>query len=365
MQKKAGNRKMKKTIVCTKIGNMKDKNEELRGTVGVMEMPDLPVGPHDVKIKVAYCAICGSDPHIVGGIFPDRVVPFGLGHEISGIVTEVGPESNIKNLKVGDRVAGNFLQFCGRCYYCQNGMQQFCTNEKDESDSPGMAEYVVWDEGQVWKIPDSVSLKEACLLEPTAIATRIADKSQIKAGMKAAIQGGGPIGLLTLQLMKMNGATSLTLIEPIAARRQLALDMGADYVIDPTTQNVVEECEKLTDHMGYDIVVEVSGFGPAAQIPLQIASRGGTVLYSAMFPNTFELPVNLYQYCYKKELTITGTLVAPYAFPRAAQLMERMKYEAFTEKVFPLEEAEEAFATHLSGKYPKVLICCNEDLADK
>lgn len=356
---------MKKTIVCTKIGNMKSKDEALRGAVGVMDTPDIPLGPHDVKIKVAYCAICGSDPHLISGIFPNRVVPFGLGHEVSGVVTEVGPEATIKGLKVGDRVAGNFLRFCGSCYYCHNGMQQFCQHAKDEADSPGMSEYVVWDEGQVWKLPDSVSLKEACLLEPTAIATRIADKSNVKAGQRVAIQGGGPIGLLTLQLMKMRGATSLTVIEPIADRRALALEMGADYVVDPSTQNVVEECMKITNGYGYDVVVEVSGFGPAAAIPLEIAALGGTILYSAMFPENFELPVNLYHICYKKELTISGTLVAPYAFPRAVELLTRMNYEPFTRKVVPLENAQEAFDAHFSGKYLKVLINCNADLADK
>ena len=356
---------MKKTIVCTKIGNMRSKDEALRGTVGVMETPDIPLGAHDVKIKVAYCAICGSDPHLVSGIFPSRVVPFGLGHEVSGVVTEIGPEATVKGLKVGDRVAGNFLRFCGSCYHCHNGQQQFCQHAKDEADSPGMSEYVVWDEGQVWKLPDNVSLKEACLLEPTAIATRIAEKSGIKAGQRVAIQGGGPIGMLTLQLMKMSGATSLTVIEPIADRRAFALEMGADYVIDPTTQNVVDECMKLTDGLGYDIIVEVSGFAPAAGIPLEIAAVGGTVLYSAMFPEDYEMPLNLYQNCYKKELTITGTLVAPYVFPRAVALLGRMNYEPFTRKVFTLDQAQEAFDAHFSGKYLKVLINCNEDLADK
>lgn len=354
---------MKKTVVCTKIGNMKDKDEALRGAVGVMDMPDIPVGAHDVKIKVAYCAICGSDPHLVSGIFPERVTPFGLGHEVSGIVTELGAEATVKGLKVGDRVAGNFLRFCGSCYYCQNGQPQFCTNAKDEADSPGMSEYVVWDESQVWKLPDNVTLKEACLLEPVAIVTRISDKSGIKAGQRVAIQGGGPIGLLTLQMMKARGATCLTLIEPIAGRRAAALEMGAEHVIDPNTCDVVSECEKLTGGYGYDIVVEVSGYGPAAHIPLKIASRGGTVLYSAMFPENFELPVNLYHICYKKELTITGTLVAPYAFPRALQMLSRIDLEPFTRCVFPLEQGAEAFKTHLSGQHLKVLINCSEDLA--
>jgi (R,R)-butanediol dehydrogenase/meso-butanediol dehydrogenase/diacetyl reductase len=350
---------MKKTIVAVKIGNMKAADEASRGKVQTIEMPDLPVGPKDVKIRVAYCSICGSDPHIVGGIFPDRVVPFGLGHELSGVVEELGSEATIKGLKVGDRVAGSFLKYCGSCYYCNNGQQQFCTNAKDEADSPGMSEYVVWDEGQVWKLPDDVSLKDACLLEPVSIATRIVDKANMKIGSRVAIQGGGPIGLLTLQLMKIHGATSLTMIEPIKNRRELATSFGADYVIDPSEQDVLAECDKITNGLGFDIVVEASGFAPAATIPVEIAARGGTVLYIAMFPADYEMPLNLYDKCYKKELTITGTLVAPYTFPRAVALLSRMNLAPFTQNIFSIDEPEEAFAAHLSGRFPKILIRCN------
>lgn len=351
---------MKKTVVAVKIGNMKANDEAERGKIAVMDLPDLTVGDHDVKIQVAYCAICGSDPHLVEGVFPDRVVPFGLGHEVSGVVLEVG-QAVAKDLKPGDRVAGNFLRFCGACYYCTNGQQQFCTNAKDEADSPGMSEYVVWDESQVWKLPEDVPLKEACLLEPVAIATRIVDKAGMKVGSRVAIQGGGPIGLLTLQLMKLHGATSLTLIEPIAARRELALAFGADFVLDPGTQDVAAACERITEGKGFDVVVEASGFAPAAPIPVTIAALGGTVLYIAMFPGDYEMPLNLYQSCYKKELTISGTLVAPYAFPRALQLLPRLKLEAFTQMSFPIDQAGEAFAAHLSGAYPKVLIACSDN----
>ena len=78
-----------------------------------------------------------------------------------------------------------------------------------------------------------------------------------------------------------------------------------------------------------------------------------------MFPDDYEMPLNLYQKCYKKELTITGTLVAPYAFPRAVQVLPRLNLKPFTEHVYTIDQPEEAFAAHLSGKYPKVLIKCN------
>lgn len=353
-----------KSLAVVRPGSLKEKNPDKRGLIEIVEKPEPTVGEHDVKIKVAYCSICGSDPHVAENIF-GREVPYGMGHEISGVIVEMGSGVNTKGLKVGDRVAGNFLRACGRCYYCQNGQPQFCEHAIDEGVSPGYAEYLVWDESQVWKIPDDVSLRSACILEPISIAVRVTDRTELKVGERVCIQGGGPIGLLILQVMKMRGATSLTLIEPIASRRELAKQFGADYVIDPNAVNAVEEGVKITGGMGYDVVVEVSGFTPAADVPLKVAANGAKVLYIAMYPPAFELPINLYEYMYTKNLTLTATKVAPYCFPRAVQLLPRIDTAPFTEISFPLVDAEKAFQEHLSGHHTKVLICCNEDLADK
>lgn len=345
-----------KVISAIKIGNMKDPDETKRGRVGVLDMPVSQLGDEDVKIKVAYCAICGSDPHLVGGIF-GWDAPFGLGHEVSGIIVELGKNATKKELKIGDRVAGNFLKFCGTCYYCRNGQEQFCEHTRNE---PGMSEYVVWHESQVCKISDDISLEQACLLEPISIAVRIMDKTNIKIGQRVAISGGGPIGLLTLQMLKMFGATSLTMIEPIEGRRELALEFGADHVINPITQNVEEESKKITGGKGFDIVIEASGSPKAAPAACEIAARGGTVLYIAMFPKNYEMPLNLYEKCYWNELTISGIYIAPYAFPRALQILPRMKLEKFTNKIFTIDQAVEAFEAQNSGEYPKILIKCND-----
>jgi (R,R)-butanediol dehydrogenase/meso-butanediol dehydrogenase/diacetyl reductase/L-iditol 2-dehydrogenase len=352
-----------KTVAVVKPGSIKDPDPEKRGIVQVMDWPEPKVGPKDVKIKVAYCAICGSDPHVIENIF-GRTVPYGLGHEVSGVVAELGPEARVKGLKVGDKVAGNFLRACGACYYCQNGQPQFCQNVIDEGRSPGMAEYVVWDESQVWKIPDDMPLRKACMLEPVSIAVRIADRAELKPGQRVAIQGGGPIGLLCVQMLKMRGATSLTLIEPIAARRELAKAFGADYTLDPSSCNVVEECGKITNGLGYDVVVEASGFAPASRIPMDIAAFDARLLYIAMFPEGYEMPVNLTDVFHNRNLTLTATKVAPYCFPRAVQILPRMELEPFVQVSFPIDRAVEAFQAHASGKHPKVLICCNQDLAD-
>lgn len=348
-----------KTVAAVKIGSLKDPDQAARGRVQVIDMPEQELGDEDVKINVAYCSICGSDPHLVEGIFGWEP-PFGLGHEVSGIVAALGAKAVNKGLRIGDRVAGNFLRFCGTCYYCLNGQEQFCDNMMAYN-RPGMAESIVWHESQVWKVPESVSLKEACLLEPVSIAVRIVDKANMKVGQRVAISGGGPIGLLSLQMLKRFGATSLTLIEPIEDRRKLALEFGAEHVIDPLSQDVREESSRITAGRGFDLVIEASGSPGAANAACDIAARGGTVLYIAMFPKDYEMPFNLYEKCYFHELTVSGIFVAPYAFPRAVQMLPHLDLKPFTQKVFPLEQGEEAFAAHMSGKYTKVLIQCNED----
>ena len=347
-----------KVAAVTKIGKLNDKDPLKRGEVDLIDIPEEEMGEEDVKIRVAYCAICGSDPHVAEGAFSNNV-PQTLGHEISGIVEAVGSKVNKKGIKVGDRVAGNFLHFCGSCYYCQNGQQQFCQHAGTRK-SPGMAEYVIWHESQVFKLPESVSLRQGCMLEPLSVAVRAADNVNPKVGNRIAISGGGPIGLLILQVLNMYGATSLTLIEPIENRRDLAISFGAKYVIDPINENVIEKSMELTNGLGFDVVVDVSG-SPAAVVNLpQITAKGGTLLYGAMYPKDYEMPLNLFEYCYHNDLTIKGLFLSPYTFPRAVQLLERINLEPFIAKDYALDDIKEAFEMQMKGEYPKVLIRCND-----
>jgi len=349
-----------KQISVTKIGSLRDPNPLTRGRIEVLQVPNLQVGPEEVKIKVAYCAICGSDPHLVEGIFGWKT-PFGIGHEISGVIVELGEKATAKNLKIGDRVAGNFLGFCGKCYYCQNGQQQFCIHS-EEYNSPGMSEYIVWNEAQVYKLPDEISLREGCLLEPVSIAVRIMDKLNPKIGMRVAICGAGPIGLLVLQSIKMMGGVALTMIEPIQERQVLALKYGAEHTINPLVDDLQQEANRITGGLGFDIVIDCSGSVKAVQGLPPITAKGGYLLYAAMYPNDYEMPLNLFKYCYANELTISGVFVAPYAYPRAIQVLKEFDLSDFIEKDFFIDEAEEAFKAQISGKYPKILIRCNEDL---
>ena len=349
-----------RTVAVTKIGSLRDPDAGTRGRIDVVDFPDQPLGPEDVRIRVAYAAICGSDPHLAEGFFGTDV-PIGLGHEISGVIEALGEKAHRNGLQVGDRVAGNFLRFCGTCRPCQEGRQQFCEHIQDYN-RPGMAETITWHESQVYRLPDDVSLLKGCLLEPTSVAVRIADKTRIAVGDRVTICGGGPIGQLALQVLKRYGATSLTLIEPIPERREMALRHGAEFAVDPVAENQYERADEITSGRGYDIVIDASGSPRAVKGLLDIAAKGATVVYGAMYPAEFEMPLNLSDYLYLKELTLTGVFVSPYAFPRALQILPHLDLDEMTQAVFPLEQATEAFAVHVSGEYPKVIIRCNDDI---
>ncbi|OCG74249.1 zinc-dependent alcohol dehydrogenase [Microbacterium sediminis] len=347
-----------KTVAVTRIGSLRDPDESTRGRIGVVDLPEPALGPEDVRIRVAYAAICGSDPHLAEGFFGTDV-PIGLGHEISGVVEALGDRATRSGLRVGDRVAGNFLRFCGSCRPCQEGKQQFCENIQ-EYNRPGMAETLTWHESQVYRLPDDVSLLRGCLLEPISVAVRIADKTRVRVGDRVAICGGGPIGQLALQVMKRHGATSLTLIEPIAERRDMALRHGAEFVIDPIAEDQQARAAEITQGRGYDVVIDASGSPHAVRGLLDVAAKGATVVYGAMYPERYELPLNLSDYLYLKELTLTGVFVSPYAFPRALQLLPHLELDELTQAVFDIDDAEEAFAVHVSGRFPKVVIRCND-----
>jgi (R,R)-butanediol dehydrogenase/meso-butanediol dehydrogenase/diacetyl reductase/L-iditol 2-dehydrogenase len=140
----------------------------------------------------------------------------------------------------------------------------------------------------------------------------------------------------------------------------MALRHGAEHVIDPVGEGQDARAAEITGGRGYDVVIDASGSPRAVRGLLDLAAKGGTVVYGAMYPESFEMPLNLSDYLYLKELTLTGVFVSPYAFPRALQLLPQLDLDELTQAVFPLEQAVEAFETHVSGAYPKVVIRCND-----
>jgi 2-desacetyl-2-hydroxyethyl bacteriochlorophyllide A dehydrogenase len=337
-----------------KAAVMKDIN-----VLKVEDVPEPQVGPDQIKVKIAYCGICGTDPEILEGRFgagrPPGAGPQGPrinGHEASGTIVEVGSNCR-QGYKVGQRVAMNFRNPCGACYYCRNKKEHFC--QKATPASGAFAEYAVYKEVAIYPLPDNISMEYGALLEPVSMAVHITDLGDIHSGSSVAICGAGPIGLLSLELAVKCGATKILVSEPVAEKRQLALKLGADVAVDPLKENLEKIGKDLTEGRGFDTVIEASGNLGAARQAVSLADRGGIVVWAAVYAQGAEVPVIPF-YMYANELTIRSVFLSPYCFPRALNLLSRLDLKPIITDIIPLQDISHAFEVHKKGKSVKILI---------
>ena len=326
------------------------------GNIKMEDYPDPETGPDQIKVKIAYCGLCGTDPENLEGRFglvpPEAYKqPRVLGHEASGTIAEIG--KNVKGYKVGQRVAMNFRSSCGACYYCRNKMEHFCRRGSGASGS--FAEYAVYPESAVYPLSDDISLEVGSLLEPVSVAVHAIDQARVSTGSSVAICGGGPIGLLCLEVALKAGAARTLVSEPIAEKRALARKLGADVVVDPFKENLEEIGKKLTDGRGFNSVIDASGSVKAAKQAVSLADNGGTILWAAVYGKDVEIGVSPFL-MYAKELTITSTFVSPYSFPRAMALLPKLELKPLITDIIPLKDIKKAFELHKTGKSIKILI---------
>ena len=338
----------------------------IRNEAGKLEVQDIPepeMRPDRVKVKIAYCGICGSELHSIDPEYIARRAPMPQrpagagpprprvgGHEASGTVAEIG--SDVKGFEVGQKVAMNFRSYCGSCYYCRNGMEHYCQAVIPATGS--YAEYAVYHKSAVYALPENVTLEQGALLEPVSVAVHAIDLANIKPGGSVAILGAGPIGLLLQEVAILSGAAKVLVSEPVESRRKLAKQLGATVVVDPIKEDLDAAAKKLTDGRGFDTVLDASGKLAVAKQALSLADKCGTIVWAAMYPNGAEVGVPP-SMMYDKELTIRGVFVSPYTFPRALAMLPILNLEPLI-SIMPIEQIDEAFHGLLAGKGVKVLI---------
>ena len=329
-----------------------------RGEVVLMEVPLREVGPEEVKVKIAYCGIGGADPFIISGEIP-LPLPWHMGYQGSGIIVEADRGVTARGLKVGDRVALDQLRYCGACYECMHGHETFCSNRTFPHgylDSM-MAEYVILHQRQVFRIPDSISLEEASLTEVVGASMPAIDLAPMKFGDSALISGAGSCGLIILQLAKLQGGTRLTVIEPVEAKRELALKLGADHVIDPKSQDIVPEAMKITENRGFDRVIEASGDADAILPCIDIVAKCGRIVLFGIYPSHYKLTVDIDR-LYFKEAGIQTVFGQSHLFPRAADILPKLDLKSMIGPVYPLDKFQEALEAHKTMQFAKVLVKC-------
>jgi L-iditol 2-dehydrogenase len=319
-----------------------------KGLIEIREVPEPKVKEDEALIEVKAVSVCGSDLHIYHDSHP-YWPPMILGHEFSGVIAEVGKE--VKGWKVGDRIVTETRTgSCGTCYTCQSGYTQACEQKRPYGIGINGAytKYVAGPARLLHHLPDNVSFEAGAVIEPTAVCmTSIIERSQLQAGESVVITGPGPIGLISLAIVKAAGAKSVWMTgrsSDEGIRFEKARELGADFTINVDQEDPVKKVLEMTNGLGVDILIETSGGGKAIYQAFEMVRRFGRVCAIGISGKE-EVPIPYdrgifkalrYDFCFSSSWT---------AWEKAIGLISKglLPAEKFITHKLPLEKWEEAF----------------------
>ncbi|WP_406335942.1 zinc-binding dehydrogenase [Streptomyces sp. NBC_00203] len=318
-------------------------------------------GPGEVELAPAFVGICGTDLHIFHGDMDARVsAPAVLGHEMSGRIVRVG--AGVEGWEPGDAVTVMPLRWDDTCPACRAGHQHICQHlDFIGIDSPGaMQQRWTVPASTLIRLPDSVPLERAALVEPTAVAVHDVGRAEVTDGEKVVVVGGGPVGILIALVARAQGA-EVRVVELSAHRRLLAEQLGL-ATWDPAAVDVPEMVGQWTADAGADVAFEVSGAAGGVDTAVDVLGVRGRLCLVAIHPRPRE--VNLHRFFWR-ELTLVGArLYERCDFEKAVALVAdgTIPVERLISKVVPLTQAPAAFeALEGGGDVMKILVDCTDD----
>jgi L-iditol 2-dehydrogenase len=322
------------------------------GDVGYVEEPLPEPGPGEARVRPLVVGICGSDLHALAGEHPFIPLPYFPGHEVCGVVDSLGP--GVSWPAVGARALLEPNISCGACEYCLSGRYNLCEELVVVGcQSPGaMAEAFVVPADRLHSVPEQMSDAAAALVEPMATATHAVRVAGGVAAKRVAILGAGTIGLLTLLAAKASGAAKVAVVEPNAAKRELALGLGAEAVFSPGDDVAEKVRQELGGHV--DVVFDCVSAPSTVPQAVRMAERGGAVVVVGVPAADVTVPLAIIQ---DREVRLEGS--AMYTRPDVERAIELVGAATFplcsiVTKTFPLSRAVEAFAAAAAGSEVKV-----------
>lgn len=260
--------------------------------------------PDGVLLKVKSVGVCGSDLHGYTGQSGRRIPPLIMGHEVTAEVVEVG--AAVKDLPPGSRVAIQPVEFCGVCPQCLAGRRNVCEKRRVMGMSaPGAyAEYVTWPASNLFLLPDTLSYEDGAMAEPLSVAVHAVSLAHIRPYDTALIVGAGPIGLLTLAVLKLTGLSRIAVSDASDARLELARALGAQITINPTRQNPRQVVNEFTNGGGVDLAFEAVGISATAQQSVEVTRNNGTVVWIGNNQRLIEVDM---QAIVTRELRVIGS----------------------------------------------------------
>ena len=314
-----------------------------------------------VKVGVKACGVCGSDMALYRGkrdLSKERY----FGHEFSGVILDAGKGSN--GLKDGMRVASELVKGCGRCWFCKNGLDNYCKSLNDALLPGSFSEQTLVTNTDAYSflspIPDELDDITAALMEPANCAFHVAVKADIKPGDNIIVFGLGAIGLIAALILKTLGAGKVIGADCSKLRIEQVQKTGLIDVVDTTKANWKEQVFEMTNHEGLDVVIEATGAPAVFKDALAMARTGGRVVVPSVYSGAIEgfepIPIM------RKELTIVGSKgPAPQVksdgtsavVDKVMQIKDQLKKIV---TVYDCKDYEQAFADAMSGAAIKAVV---------
>ncbi|MFB3778963.1 MAG: zinc-binding dehydrogenase [Bryobacteraceae bacterium] len=319
-------------------------------------------GPGEIQLRVRAVGICGSDMHDfsegrVGDV--ECKYPMVLGHEPTGVVTKTGP--GVTGWAAGDRAALEPAVYCYHCEFCLSGRHNICQHIRFHSSpaDPGFfRQYATLPASNVLPLPSELGFEEGTLFEPLAVVVHSMKFASIRPLETAAVFGAGPIGLMTVVLLKIAGAGRVFSIEPVAHRREMAKALGADEVIDPAQASPWQEILKATGKRGVDVTIDCATRDDTLDQCVSATRNGGRMVITGI-PVEIRVPLQWHT-ARRKELTIYNVRRSVHESEAAMDLLRHYptRFAPILTHSMPMEKVQSAFEMleHYSGGAGKVVI---------
>ncbi|XP_034234502.1 D-altritol 5-dehydrogenase-like [Thrips palmi] len=327
---------------------------------GKVDMPS-PPDKNEVIVKVAFAGICGTDLHIIDGEFPCKASPFILGHEFSGVATDIG--TGVTHITRGDRVVVDPNNGCNVCQLCSGGDYHMCqtaaiNNTVGIFKDGGWAQYCKVPADQVYRLPSTISLQTGALCEPISCLSHGWDRLiPVPMGSRVLVTGAGVIGALWVSALHHMGHRNIIVSEPNETRRGIIkkLDLGVQ-VVHP---DELMAARSRDFSWGVDVCIDCSGAAPALEAAVTLLRPGGKLLVFGVAAPQARMSISPYE-IYKKELTILGVMINPFSFVKSIGFLEAMgekylDYEKLGVRVFSLSQYAEAMQELRKGAISKAV----------
>ncbi len=293
------------------------------------DVPKPDYKKNEVLIRVKACGICGSDVHGMDGSTGRRIPPIIMGHEASGVIEEVGV--NTQNWKKGDRVTFDSTIYPLDDWYTKKGMYNLSDNRmvlgvscSDYKRNGAFAEYVAVPQHILYKIPEDVTFNQAAMVEPVAVAFHAVELTPISLNDIAIVVGAGMVGLFIIQALSAAGCGKIVAVDLEQDRLNFAQKFGADYCLKADKCNVIEELRKISENRGADISFEAVGIEATVKTAIECLRKGGTLTCVGNLSPSVNLPI---QAVVTRQLRIQGSCAICGEYPAVLEMIEKGKIE--------------------------------------